>query len=58
MHIDVEDMEKVRRCVRDMQEWVTRTGSAQDRLRPDEDPVVRSSQIREKLQVREEQGKD
>ncbi|XP_061072989.1 heat shock protein 105 kDa [Conger conger] len=50
MHIDPGDMEKVRSCVQDMQEWVTTTSSAQDRLRPDQDPAVHSSQIREKLQ--------
>ncbi|XP_064158394.1 heat shock protein 105 kDa [Anguilla rostrata] len=50
MHIDAVDMEKVSKCVQDAQDWMTAASSAQDRLRPDEDPAVHSSQIREKLQ--------
>ncbi|KAJ8368501.1 hypothetical protein SKAU_G00085290 [Synaphobranchus kaupii] len=50
IHIDAEGMEKVSRCVWDSQEWMTSASWAQDRLRPDQNPVVHSSQIREKLQ--------
>uniref|UniRef100_A0A8C9TX38 Heat shock protein family H (Hsp110) member 1 n=1 Tax=Scleropages formosus TaxID=113540 RepID=A0A8C9TX38_SCLFO len=51
-HIDAPDMEKVSRCVKDTQEWMANVRSAQDKLRHDEDPVVRSTDIRAKLQVR------
>ncbi|XP_036392842.1 heat shock protein 105 kDa [Megalops cyprinoides] len=49
-HIDAQDMEKVTRCVKDTQEWVANASNAQDRLRLDQDPAVRSSEIRGKLQ--------
>uniref|UniRef100_A0A8C9VNS4 Heat shock protein family H (Hsp110) member 1 n=1 Tax=Scleropages formosus TaxID=113540 RepID=A0A8C9VNS4_SCLFO len=49
-HIDAPDMEKVSRCVKDTQEWMANVRSAQDKLRHDEDPVVRSTDIRAKLQ--------
>ncbi|KAJ8404725.1 hypothetical protein AAFF_G00335880 [Aldrovandia affinis] len=50
IHIDAQDMEKVSRCLKDTQEWVASSSSAQERLRPDQDPAVHCSQIREKLQ--------
>ncbi|KAJ8280144.1 hypothetical protein GJAV_G00051020 [Gymnothorax javanicus] len=49
-HIDAEDMQKVSRCAHDAQEWLSVAISAQDRLRPHEDPAIHSSQIREKMQ--------
>ncbi|MFT7803894.1 heat shock protein 105 kDa-like [Arapaima gigas] len=49
-HIDVPDMEKVSRCVKDTQEWMANMRNAQDKLRQDEDPVVHSTDIRAKLQ--------
>lgn len=45
-------MEKVSKCVKETQEWLANMKNIQDKLSHEQDPVVRSSEIHAKLQVR------
>nr|XP_046155077.1 heat shock protein 105 kDa-like [Oncorhynchus gorbuscha] len=49
--IDEQDMERLSGCVKDTQEWTANRKAAQKRLRPHQDPAVRSDDIRSR-QVR------
>ncbi|XP_067306558.1 heat shock protein 105 kDa isoform X1 [Pseudorasbora parva] len=50
-HIDAIDMDKVRLCVEDTQVWMTNVQDSQDKLTPDQEPAIHSTQIQEKLQA-------
>ncbi|XP_030634020.1 heat shock protein 105 kDa [Chanos chanos] len=49
-HIDKPDMEKVRKCIQETQEWMTNMNKSQDKLSPDQEPAVHSSEIHKKVQ--------
>ncbi|XP_051521103.1 heat shock protein 105 kDa isoform X2 [Myxocyprinus asiaticus] len=50
-HIDAMDMDKVRVCIEDTQVWMTNMQNSQDKLTPDREPAIHSTQIQEKLQA-------
>nr|XP_055052842.1 heat shock protein 105 kDa isoform X1 [Misgurnus anguillicaudatus] len=50
-HIDAMDMDKVKVCVEDTQLWMTNMQNSQDKLAPDQEPSIHSTQIQMKLQA-------
>lgn len=51
IHIDEMEMMKVEKCVSEVVEWMNNAVSAQAKKSLDQDPAVRSSEIKAKLQV-------
>lgn len=51
-HIDAVDMDKVRVCVEDTHVWMNNMQNYQERLAPDQEPAIHSTQIQTKIQVR------
>lgn len=51
IHIDEMEMMKVEKCVSEVVEWMNNAVSAQAKKTLDQDPAVRSSEIKAKLQV-------
>lgn len=51
IHIDETEMVQVEKCVKEMMEWMRNIMNAQAKMSPDQDPVVRGSEIKAKLKV-------
>lgn len=51
IHIDEMEMMKVEKCVSEVIEWMNNAVSAQAKKSLDQDPAVRSFEIKAKLQV-------
>ncbi|XP_065259965.1 heat shock protein 105 kDa isoform X3 [Emys orbicularis] len=49
IHIDESEMIEVEKCVKEMMEWMSNVMNAQAKMSPDQDPVVRASEIKAKL---------
>uniref|UniRef100_A0A674IKU0 Heat shock protein 105 kDa n=1 Tax=Terrapene triunguis TaxID=2587831 RepID=A0A674IKU0_9SAUR len=49
IHIDESEMIEVEKCIKEMMEWMSNVMNAQAKMSPDQDPVVRASEIKAKL---------